>query len=71
MDLASIFSETFSFFRSLPISYEIMTRCWNAEPKERPTFAEIYEQLHNMLMNNEVNKRNINSFCEESGFIAN
>ena len=34
-----------------------MTRCWKAEPKERPTFAEIYEQLHNMLMDDEVNKR--------------
>ena len=27
-----------------------MTRCWNAEPNERPTFVEIYELLHGMLM---------------------
>ena len=36
-------------------SYEIMTRCWQAEPTERPTFEEIYELLHSMLMDNEVN----------------
>ena len=34
-----------------------MTRCWNAEPKERPTFVEIYELLHGMLMDNKVNRK--------------
>ena len=36
-----------------------MTRCWKAEPTERPAFAEIYELLQNMFMDNEVKKMNI------------
>lgn len=34
-----------------------MTRCWEAEPTERPTFVQIYELLHNMLIDNEVIKK--------------
>ena len=49
--------EFFYNFVSLPISYEIMTRCWKTEPKQRPTFAEIYELLNGMLVDDKVNKK--------------
>lgn len=29
--------------------YELMLRCWNEDPGSRPTFAEIYAELHSLL----------------------
>jgi hypothetical protein len=31
-----------------------MTNCWNVEPSERPTFEDLHESLHGMLMADEV-----------------
>ena len=39
-----------------------MTNCWKVEPTERPTFKEIRESLHSMLMDNEVIKIIINYY---------
>lgn len=29
--------------------YELMLRCWSEDPNARPTFAEVYSDLHSML----------------------
>ena len=34
--------------------YEIMSNCWKVNPKERPTFPEIFQALRDMLDDNEV-----------------
>jgi hypothetical protein len=31
-----------------------MTNCWKVEPSERPTFEDLHESLHGMLMDDEV-----------------
>lgn len=35
--------------------YELMLRCWSENPDERPTFAEVYNDLHSMLDDQEHN----------------
>ena len=39
----------FVFFR-----YEIMKNCWKVIPSNRPTFSQIWQDLHDMLADNEV-----------------
>ena len=55
--LILILDEKSDFLYSFPTRYEIMTKCWKVEAKERPTFEEIQESLNNMLNDGEVNKR--------------
>jgi hypothetical protein len=31
-----------------------MTNCWKVKPSERPTFEDLHETLHAMLMGDEV-----------------
>ena len=38
----------------LPNRYEMMTKCWRVDPKERPTFEDILKWIQDMLMDNEV-----------------
>ena len=33
---------------SFVLRYGVMLRCWNANPKTRPTFEELSEELHRM-----------------------
>ena len=34
--------------------YEIMTNCWKVVEKERPTFSEIWQNLNDMMADEEV-----------------
>ena len=47
-----MFWDTYSF----AIRYEIMTKCWKVEPKDKPTFEEIRESLNSMLNDDKVIK---------------
>ncbi|CAB3992575.1 tyrosine- kinase receptor Tie-1-like [Paramuricea clavata] len=59
--------------------YEIMTNCWNVEPTERPTFEDLHQTLHDMLMGDEkwyinitqaVNERSLTTTMEPRSLSA-
>ena len=47
------FLNKFNLFQLL-FRYEIMTNCWHADPKERPTFEDIVKLTERMLLEDSV-----------------
>ena len=46
--------------------YAIMLRCWNANPKARPKFEDLSDELHRMLTQQSVSLTCVSFFLTES-----